>query len=459
MLMGSCGMAGKDAKLGQWFVIDNAYQADRGFLDEHNCFLGRKDKIPQCGYNMRSSVDFLVKNGFDSAEIASSNFLNQCSYNEGTPARLFDMETYYFYSVCKQLGIQSYVALRYTTDLVMEPVVIKTEMIQKTEVIKILASIKESLTLDDVIIDDTLKIIDGTSVLNEQIKPLSEKIVERKEDRKLKRELKGIVYNSFFEVFAKADCLFWNEANLHSNSIDCKDELKKIRVKGVTEALKNAEKIPTEDRSDQSKKNIERAKKWLEQMKINPHINMKFAATRRERLSPKESSVVGSDDSLIDDYWIDEFICGMNNPEHMQGNGDDSSSLKLIGISKSPVIDALVYCALMGYGVRLVTDIPDLIEFQIDDFTLYFNKSNDVFPKHYPGENVCDRIRVLRRWFPNFPSSKELALGERCIISVSNKQNKVTFAKLQAILQCQRQKAEVIQASTCVGQQETDPNK
>jgi len=92
----------------------------------------------------------------------------------------------------------------------------------------------------------------------------------------------------------------------------------------------------------------------------------------------------------------------------------------------------------MGYGLRVVTDDPQLIEFQIDDFNLYYHTSNDVCSKQHPTEDMYARIKALRRWFPDFPSYKELFSSERCIISISVRKNKVIFGKLQAILQRQK---------------------
>jgi len=106
--------------------------------------------------------------------------------------------------------------------------------------------------------------------------------------------------------------------------------------------------------------------------------------------------------------------------------------------SKSPVIDALVYCALMKIGLTLIEDSSSLVQFRIHDFPLYYNKSAGICSKANPTDDVYSRVKALQRWFPDFPTLKEIGKGMPCIISLSRDRNYKNFEKLQVILEKQK---------------------
>jgi len=144
-------------------------------------------------------------------------------------------------------------------------------------------------------------------------------------------------------------------------------------------------------------------------------------------------------DSIFEseESWDD---CGLENDasSHLYGlNLEDKSKGFRLGTSKSPVIDALVYCALMEYGLKLTTNNSQLIQFQIDDFNLYYRTSKEVCSKAHPTDDMYSRVKALRRWFPDFPCWKDISQNEFVTISMRNKGNK-TFAKLQSIIEKQK---------------------
>jgi len=46
--------------------------------------------------------------------------------------------------------------------------------------------------------------------------------------------------------------------------------------------------------------------------------------------------------------------------------------------SKSPVIDALVYCALTNQGLTLIEAGNTIVRFRMHDFPLYYKKSQGI---------------------------------------------------------------------------------
>lgn len=81
--------------------------------------------------------------------------------------------------------------------------------------------------------------------------------------------------------------------------------------------------------------------------------------------------------------------------------------LPRLEVSKSPIIEALVYCAFSGWGIDLLDDSSDDISFRVWDFTKYYEMSALICSKQRPTEDETSRVKALKRWFPDFPSSRE----------------------------------------------------
>jgi len=73
--------------------------------------------------------------------------------------------------------------------------------------------------------------------------------------------------------------------------------------------------------------------------------------------------------------------------------------------SKTPVIDAFIYCAICNWGVSL-TPTPDT--FVINDFNKYWDYSQKICSKPSPTETPGARLKALRRWFAEFPGIKKI---------------------------------------------------
>ena len=75
--------------------------------------------------------------------------------------------------------------------------------------------------------------------------------------------------------------------------------------------------------------------------------------------------------------------------------------------STTPIMDALVYCALQGWGVRLMGTIAttsERVKLRFDDFALYSACSMLISAKTMPPPTTEVRIKALQRWFPLFPT-------------------------------------------------------
>jgi hypothetical protein len=83
--------------------------------------------------------------------------------------------------------------------------------------------------------------------------------------------------------------------------------------------------------------------------------------------------------------------------------------------SKSPIMEAMVVCALNGWGIEIVTKnyesttsttTPAEIVFRVTDFNRYYKISRAICSKQRPTDDLGSRIKALKRWFVDFPKKK-----------------------------------------------------
>jgi len=77
--------------------------------------------------------------------------------------------------------------------------------------------------------------------------------------------------------------------------------------------------------------------------------------------------------------------------------------------SKTPVIDAFIYCAICNWGVSISPSqdrLPNV--FTINDFNKYWEYSSKICSKPAPTETQVARLKALRRWFADFPGIKKI---------------------------------------------------
>lgn len=86
---------------------------------------------------------------------------------------------------------------------------------------------------------------------------------------------------------------------------------------------------------------------------------------------------------------------------------EDEAGPDKLPASKSPVMEAFVYCALQGWGLHLLKSEGNEITFKVDDFELYCKKSSQICSKQHPTRDREARIKALKRWFPDFPKRRD----------------------------------------------------
>jgi len=96
----------------------------------------------------------------------------------------------------------------------------------------------------------------------------------------------------------------------------------------------------------------------------------------------------------------------------LEGEEDDPTGGFKLPASKSPIMEAMVVCALNGWGIDIIKNtrsVTDLVEvvFQVNDFDRYYRISRSICSKQRPTDDVGSRVKSLRRWFVNFPKKKD----------------------------------------------------
>jgi hypothetical protein len=95
------------------------------------------------------------------------------------------------------------------------------------------------------------------------------------------------------------------------------------------------------------------------------------------------------------------------------GEEDDPTGGFKLPASKSPIMEAMVVCAMNGWGIEIITNNratstkPAEVVFRVTDFNHYYKISRTICSKQRPTDDLGSRIKSLRRWFVNFPKKKD----------------------------------------------------
>jgi len=137
----------------------------------------------------------------------------------------------------------------------------------------------------------------------------------------------------------------------------------------------------------------------------------------------------------MDEDGDDFSLCSADDPEVCES---ELSKVKLQA-SKSPIMDALVYCALNRWGIELLEDKGDNIRFRVFNFQKYYKYSGIICAKQNPTEDMASRIKALKRWFPDFPTKRAGNLEDafEIIVQAPSKQDNKP-QKLHEIIEKQR---------------------
>jgi len=163
-------------------------------------------------------------------------------------------------------------------------------------------------------------------------------------------------------------------------------------------------------------------------------------------LSPSGNALVHYQPDSMETVDDDQGGLSYNNNSDMDHSSEENeiiiekelSKVKLQA-SKSPIMDALVYCALNRWGIELLEDNGDNIRFRVLNFQRYYKYSGMICAKQNPTEDIASRIKALKRWFPDFPTKRAGNLDESFEITVQlpNKQDNKP-QKLHEIIEKQR---------------------
>jgi len=91
--------------------------------------------------------------------------------------------------------------------------------------------------------------------------------------------------------------------------------------------------------------------------------------------------------------------------------------------SKSPIMEAMSFCAIKGWGIELQSckdenDTPASVVFKVTDFDKYYKYSSAICSKQNPTEDIGSRVKSLRRWFTNFPKKRDRKENPQFLLEV-----------------------------------------
>ncbi len=102
-------------------------------------------------------------------------------------------------------------------------------------------------------------------------------------------------------------------------------------------------------------------------------------------------------------------------------------------VSRSPILDAFLYCALKGWGADLVIAERDELRIHVSDFSHYGRCSYLICPKPHPTEELNARLKALGVWFPGFRNAFDFAHGRPFDVSAVRTGNRARFNRLYAV--------------------------
>jgi len=117
---------------------------------------------------------------------------------------------------------------------------------------------------------------------------------------------------------------------------------------------------------------------------------------------------------IVDDDEEDPMVDSVDplDSTNLLDEDDPTDGFKLPA-SKSPIMEAMVVCALNSWGIEVFKNIratstaPAEVIFKVVDFNRYYKISRTICSKQRPTDDLGSRIKSLRRWFTNFPKKKD----------------------------------------------------
>jgi hypothetical protein len=133
----------------------------------------------------------------------------------------------------------------------------------------------------------------------------------------------------------------------------------------------------------------------------------------------------------------DEEINESKKRKSMDFDLEDFDEFKLPP-SKTPIIDAILYCAIKGEsGITIEHRDDERILFKVTDYDRFYEKQKRVCSKQNPTDDESSRIKTIQRWFKNFPTKKERSKTNETIFffSIEKSVSEDKFSKIGKIIE------------------------
>jgi hypothetical protein len=141
--------------------------------------------------------------------------------------------------------------------------------------------------------------------------------------------------------------------------------------------------------------------RFHEQYKVHPYVDD----------IPFDRKTYADSDLFIDEPHFKKHMY-KRKYDHLEEDLDIPKGFKLPA-SKSPIMEAMVYCAIKKWGIDILEcqdETPNSqakVVFKILDFEQYYKYSCAICSKQNPTEDIGSRVKSLRRWFVNFPKKRD----------------------------------------------------
>jgi len=145
-------------------------------------------------------------------------------------------------------------------------------------------------------------------------------------------------------------------------------------------------------------------------LSLSPELS--YNSYVKEQMEPFKEDISESKTKRPLQMMEDDMEEVLNTEADVVEEDDPTEGFKLPA-SKSPIMEAMVVCALNGWGIEILKNVratsasPAEVVFKVTDFNRYYKISRAICSKQRPTDDLGSRIKSLRRWFVNFPKKKD----------------------------------------------------
>lgn len=149
------------------------------------------------------------------------------------------------------------------------------------------------------------------------------------------------------------------------------------------------------------------------------------------------------DGDFLPEYPYTDFLALEPSPQEPEALSTDQmtstelaeASQVVLPRSRTPIIDAFVYCALKNIGISLRYNGPNKIKFYVYDCQKCFDSTYAICNKLSPTTKPEARLKALRRWFGELPNTiTSPDMQREFIITVKRNEQNQKFQKIRRII-------------------------